>query len=324
MSELTITNVIVHEIKKEQQGVPSVLLSASCLANNDNQINQVVNRLCNLFKTKPLERAVFKNDSNFVRCTKNFQSNTFKDATEELVGILKNELVNATNAKGGFLVFFEHQQNSNDKFFSIFLLRNTTGFIFLKDEKIYKPAPTEYVNFEQVAMGARINLSKFLADSDERYIALVRGNTDISEYFKKWIGINRQESEKTDCKNLLLIANNIALPDNVKDRDALKKIIGDYARNSPNKRISLSGLSEHLYGDVNFIQKYAFDEDIEIDSEFTLKGKSLNKFFKVSVQADGIDFSANREYFNSKKIIIDGHKIIINSKELIDKIHEQL
>lgn len=325
MSALIISNVIIHEIKKDQRGVPDVQLSESSIGNDDEQINQVVNSLCDIFTTKSLERATFKNDANFVRDTNKFTNYIFKDSTQDLAINLKKELINATNAKGGFLVFFEHKKTEHaSKFFSVFLVRNTNGFIFTESESTYKPSPIEYIDLEHVAMGARVNLTKYLGNSGERYITLVRGNTDIAEYFKKWIGIDKQGLEKTDCKNLLSIANSIHLPPSVRDSDELKRLIGEYAKNSPNKRISLSGLSENLYQDSKVIQKYAENNDIDIDSEFTLKGKYLNLFFKVSVQADGISFSAKREYFDSGKIIIDQGQVIIRSEPLLKKISEQL
>lgn len=317
MSEINITNVIIHEIIKDVQGQPSVKLSASSIKNIDERTKDFIEKLCNIFKLKSLERAVFTDKSNFVNQTNRFTNYKFKTSTERLVDKLREQLVNATNAKGGFLVFFEYNSQDN-RFFSIFLVRNTNGFLFEEKESIYTLASTEYIDLDNVAMGGRINVTSYLNQSTDRYITLVRGNTDIAEYFKNWIGIDRQESEQTDCKNLLEIARIIPPPNEI-EQDELKRKIGEYAQTSPNYRITLSGLSEQLYGNSSYIQEFAESKNIDIDTEFTLKGKNLMKFFKISVKVDGINFSADISDFDSGKVKIAGNQIIITSENLVQK-----
>ena len=324
MSDFNMSDMIIHEIVKETGDSPVANKSDQSIKNNNIKAVSVAEKLCRTFKSNSLERAIFNSASNFTKSTHSFKEYDFNKSTKKLVDQLESELKN-TNAKGGFLVFFEHKSQGDD-FFSVFLVRNTDGFIFQENNTTYEPEPTEYIDLENVAMGARINLTKYLTNSEERYITLVRGNTDISGYFRNWIGVDKKVSEQADCKNLLFIANNIDLPKDM-EREDFKRKIGEYAKNSQNNRITLSGLSEHLYGDREHIQNYAENNGIDIDTEFTLKGKYLHQFFKINVEADGIKFSAKREYFDSEKLISmdhDNKQIIIKSKKLYTKVSEQL
>ncbi len=325
MSNLEIINVVIHEIKKDQEiAQPDVHLSQSTIP-VDSKIESFVKKLCDVFSTKLLERAIFNQNSTFVSCTTEFNNYDFLGSSQNLVEKLKEQLTNVTNAKGGFLVFFEVK--SPEQSLYVFLVRNTQGFIFEENNSSYVLNAIEYIDLDHIAMGVRINISKYLnynAKSPNRYISLVRGNTDISEYFRNWIGIDKENSESTDCKKLYEIANKITLPDHIDSRDELKRIIVSYADNS-NNRISLKGLSQQLYNDDGYIQKFAHENDIDIDSEFTLKGKYKKMFFKVTVNVDGINFSAERSAFDEKILIHrDKNQLIITSKELIMEIDEQL
>ena len=323
MSELKISNVIIHEIEKTPEDT-KIQLSGSVISNNDEKINIIVNKLCDIFNTKSLERAIFSKDSKFVEETNKFANYDFKIVTQDLVKELKVQLTNATNAKGGFLVFFEHQSQKSNKFFSIFLVRNTNGFCFIRDQDTYHLNSIEHIDLNHIAMGARVNLTKYLNNSKERYVTLVRGNTDIAEYFKKWIGLDRQESEKKDCENLLKIADEIKLPERIESRDMLKKKIGDFIKIAPNKSISLRNLSEYLYQQSDYIQKYAEKMEIDIDTEFTVKATFLKHFFRVSAIADGIRIDAERGLFNNQVVQVEGERVIITSAKLVKAIESQI
>lgn len=219
------------------------------------------------------------------------------------------------------------QLQKNANFLAIFLVRDTEGSLlsYEADEKVWKINSTAYLDVNHFAMGAKINLDILHSDSDDRYISLAKGNTDISEYFSNWIGLDDTKQETKDGEALYLLSNRISLPDGI-NREEFKKKIFEYAKSKPSKIINLQDLSKHLYDDDDFIQKFCDDNSIDIDGEFKLSGKQLNKFHKIFVKAGGIELSAPRSTFSPNGIEVsqDGKTVLIRSKELAEEITKNL
>ena len=177
-------------------------------------------------------------------------------------------------------------------------------------------------------MGAKINLTSINSKKNERYIKLTRGNTDISQYFENWIGIDDTKQSTKDSEELLKISNNIALPENhgtIKNRDDLQKHIFDFA-NLHNNNINLNELSQSICEDSEYIPKYCSENNIDIDHEFKLINK--NSFYKIKAKGDGIEISGVKSIFNSDSNIVEfdleKNKTIITSENLIYDIQQQL
>ena len=173
-------------------------------------------------------------------------------------------------------------------------------------------------------MGVRINLD--LLDSDDRYLQLVKGNTDISEYFENWVGLKDRTHETKDGEALYELINNIDLPNYIENRDDLKKNVFDYVSNKPSKTVNLRELSQHLYDDEEKIPAYCDENNIDIDGEFKLRREQLNKFYKVSISAGGIKLEAPRSNFSQAGISVsdDGETVLIRSRALADEIKKNV
>ena len=248
------------------------------------------------------------------------------DTSRELTKKLKEGIQNISASKGGYLVFCEYETTRN--FLSVFLVRNTEGARLRTGNQTWDIQSILYLDVKNFAMGVKINLDILKSHTDEsRYIQLVRGSTDISAYFENWVGLEEKKQEAKDGEALYDIANNIELPRDVSSRDDLKKRIYDYATARPSKVVHLQELSAYLYeGDAEKIPDYCERNHIDIDSEFKLGRPQLNKFYKISVSADGIKLEAPRSVFSQSGIRIseDGETVIIPSKELADEIKRNL
>ncbi len=182
----------------------------------------------------------------------------------------------------------------------------------------------QYLDVDHLAMGVKINLSLLNSNSDDRYISLVRGKQEISRFFENWVGIDDIKQESKDANALYEVSNNIDLPDNV-TRDEFKKKIFDYAKSHPSKTINIRELSSFLYeGDRDHIPSYCQNNNIDIDGEFKLTGRNLNKFYKVYARADGIELSAPRNKFNPDMITTSDGMVIIHSANLAQQILDNI
>ena len=318
---MTINSIVIHEVIKEANTTDAeVYLSEELLDITNPHITKIVATLEDSFRKKTLKRAKFSPEG-FQEEVADFTNYDLIEISKALTTKLKNNIQGISPSKGGYLIFTEFENNHN--FLGVFLVRNTDGTKLTQQGNSWDLNSTQYLNVEHFAMGAQINLTVLASLSEDRYIALVRGNTDISSYFEHWIGIDDSKQENKDAEALYEISNLIDLPTDV-SRDELKKKIHEFARSRPSKTINLRELSQFLYEDENKIPEYCADNNIDIDGEFKLTGKNLSKFYKVSVKADNIELSAPRSSFNPDMIEINGDRVIINSSALVEQLQNSL
>jgi len=318
---MQINTLIIHEVIKEANTTKaSVYLSEETLDVTDENIQNIVTSLESSFNKKTLRRAKLSEDG-FKSKIDDFTNYDLVNISKDLTTTLKDNIQNISASKGGYLVFAEYENNHN--FLAVFLVRNTDGTRLVQRGNSYDLNSTQYLDIEHFAMGAKINLSLLNSGSNDRYISLAKGNTDISGYFENWIGLDDSKQEDKDAEALYEMSNHITLPDGV-ERDELKKMIHDFAKTRPSKIINLIELSQFLYDDKNIISDYCISNDIDMDGEFKLTGRNLSKFYKVSVRADNIELSAPRSSFNPNMIDIYEDKVIINSRALVQQIQANM
>ncbi len=319
---MQINSLIIHEIRKEANTTNSatLYLSNSLLDVSNENVIKIVTSLEDSFSRKTLKRAKFSEDG-FKEDFQNFRSIDIMNFSDVLTRKLKNKIDSISPAKGGYLVFAKY--TTTQDFLAIFLVRNTEGSKLIPSDGSWDLDSTQYLDVEHFAMGAKINLSILNGDSEDRYISLVRGNTDISSYFEAWIGLDDPKQENKDAQALYNIANQIELLDGM-TRDSLKRTIFDYAKSSTGKVVNLRDLSTYIFQDENYISNYCETNNIDIDGEFKLAGVNLSRFYKVSVKANNIELTFPRSSFNPNEIeIIDG-QVVIHSTELAQRIQNAI
>lgn len=322
MSELKITNLIIHEIKKEEntkkEDVVSILSDTETVINDKS--TSLLKSLNESFSKRSPKRGKLSSNG-FKESISDFQNIKLVPESKILVNRLKDKIQEINFAKGGYLVFCQY--SVIDNFLSVFLLRNTLSAIFERQNDSFDIKDTTHLNVDKFAMGVKINLTRLTDESDERYVQLSRGNTEISDYFENWIGLTDTKQESKDAAALYGLTKTIPLPQGIDNRDQLRKNIYDYANNQPHKKVNVRNLSSYLYEDEDFITQH-IPPDLDIDAEFTLSGKNLNKFYKINAKADGIDLSASRDTFNNTNLIeITDDTVLIHSKDLVKEIAKQ-
>lgn len=319
---MQLNSVIIHEIRKEANttNTATLYLSNSILDINNENVLKIVTSLEESFSRKTLKRAKFSEDG-FKEDFQNFRNIDIMNFSNVLTTKLKNNINGISQAKGGYLVFARY--TTTQDFLAIFLVRNTEGSKLIPSAGSWDLDSTQYLDVEHFAMGAKINLSVLNSNSDDRYISLVRGNTDISHYFEAWIGLDDPKQENKDAQALYNVANQIELPEGM-TRDELKKNIFDYAKSHRDRVVNLKALSSFIFNDEDYITNYCEQNNVDIDGEFKLSGPNLSRFYKVSVKANNIELSAPRSSFNPDMIeIVDG-QVVIHSQELAQQIQSAL
>ena len=319
---MQLNSIIIHEIRKEANSTntATLYLSNSVLDVSNENVIKIVTSLEDSFSRKTLKRAKFSEDG-FKEEFQDFRSIDIMNFSNVLTTKLKNNINGISQAKGGYLVFARY--TTTQDFLAIFLVRNTEGSKLIPSEGSWDLNSTQYLDVEHFAMGVKINLSILNSESDDIYISLIRGNTDISHYFEAWIGLDDPKQENKDAQALYNIANQIDIPTGM-TRDELKKSIFDYARSHRDRIVNLKALSSFIFQDENYITNYCDQNSVDIDGEFKLSGTNLTRFYKVSVKANNIELSAPRSSFNPDMIeIVDG-QVVIHSQELAQQIQSAL
>ena len=218
---MNIRTVVIHEIKKrETETGADIFLTNEALDSNDPQIVDIISSLDASFSRKTLRRAKFSDDG-FKTVISDFNNIDLVDSSRKLVEKLKDGIQNIPAAKGGYLVFCQYTRTV--RYLSVFLVRNTQGSRLREmGNQKWDITSIMYLDVEHFAMGVRINLD--LLDSDDRYLQLVKGNTDISGYFEKWVGVEDQKQETKDGEALYQITNTIEIPNDIESRDELKRV----------------------------------------------------------------------------------------------------
>lgn len=322
---MNIKSVVVHEIRKiEKTTVAEVTLTDKALDHTDPIIIDMITKLDESFGKKTLKRAKFSDDG-FKKCIPDFSTIDLLEKSKELTTSFKDNIQNVPAAKGGYLLFCEYANTKN--FLGVYLIRNTKSPLFkLKSDNSWDVIDSHHPDVVHFAMGAKINLDILNSDSEDRYVALIKGNTDVSGYFENWIGIDDTKKETKDADALYDISNKIELPEGVVSRDDLKRKIYDFAKSQPSKNVNLRALSKHLYDNENTITKYCDDNSIDIDGEFKLSTAQLRKFYKLVVTAGEIELRAPRSSFapNGIQVSPDGQSVVIHSKQFADAVTQSL
>lgn len=320
---MKIKSVVVHEIKKaERETSADIVLSSKVLDHKNPLIVDIVEKLDESFGKKTVRRAKFSNDG--FKAKINFLNIDILSISKVLTTDLKNRIEGISAAKGGYLVFCEYANLKN--YLAVYLIRDTKSPLFkLKDDNTWEILESLHLQIEHFAMGAKINLDILSSASEDRYISFIKGNTDVSVYFEKWIGIEETKSESKDAEALYEISNNIDLPIGL-TREDLKKSIYDYARSQTSKILNLRALSKHLYDEEDKITVYCEQNSIDIDGEFKLTPSQLNKFIKVIVKVGEVELRAPRSSFAPNKIHVspDGQSVVIPLKDFADAVRRSI
>ena len=333
---MNIKTIVIHEIKKnERETSANIYLTDEPLDPSDTQIEKLVSGLDDSFQAKTVRRARFADGGAFRTTISDFTNIDLVASSQKLTERLKTGIESIPAAKGGYLVFCEYKTTRD--FLSVFLVRNTDGSLLKDDQSKGKASwiieVIQYIDVKNFAMGIKINLDILNGPNNDehRYVQFVPGSTDISDYFMNWVGVDKgtDTDEKKDGDALLKIINEIDMPDEIHHRDEFKKMVYDYTKSNAQLRkpINLKHLSAHLFsGNEHMIKEYCEEKGIDIDEEFQLKGRQLDKFFKVSVQADGIKLAAARENFRDNKIrVLDDRKmVLINSEQFYQALKAEL
>lgn len=336
---MQVKRIIIHELKKEQMQTGSTVELSKTLLEIDDQAISLLEKLNKRYVLgrELITYGVFDRDEsktfpkNYILYHSNTSNEMFIEMTHITLNNLGEQIQNIHFAKGGYVVFADYKSEEKE-YFGVFLIRNTSGMLFLKDTHSdhYRINSTIHIDLEKIAMGCRINKKKF-SNEDGQYLSFTKkGQADISDYFIKWIAAVELNNNKIFTEKLFEISNHIPLPQDdlgvEMPREEFRKTIADLAKASPNSTVNLANLSDFLYKDENYISRFAQDKEIDIDTEFKPDLRVLRKFVQISIREDNIKLEFSQDDLNTKVRIDDDNPdiVIIESPKVANKVRERL
>lgn len=302
---MTLSKLIVHELKKESGTTIVNLVTSNQLIPIDNQSESLVTALLKSYSGDKILYADFDRSPGKYFPTR---FDTYKQSprtdldflnfTIDTLGNLVTFIQPKTLARGGYLVFAEYVHNVTT-FVAIFLIRDTEGKLLKRVDNSFEIKTIEYLDTNHLAMACRINEGK-IDNNESNYLSFTRlRQQDVSDYFINWISVAQLESSTEYTKALYNIINNIPLPINEETNqpftiDEVRHMVYENARSNAQRNINIQTLSEQIYGTTTAISDYADENDISIDTEFRYDKNALRKFIQLSVNRDGISLKFSR------------------------------
>lgn len=349
---MNINHYVIHEIKKERQGVAN-LISSNALPPITTQATNLLKALNEKYREKEIygkfgniNSGTFPDFYNVYR-TGPISASAFLTFTITAMNALTSQLANVNLATGGFFLFADYTF-LNEDYLAIFLVRNTNGFLFQETNQqtnqqnasqqashYYDIKDQIHIGLDKLAMACRINSSKFAnrAAHDGNYLSFIRKASEASDYFINWISAIELKRSSAFTAALCDIIRNIELPAELEgydtvDRDSFQKAVFDYCSNLPNNKIDLVDLSKKLYGEEQGtkILNKAEQMNLEISTEFTPDKQKLKRLYKINVVEGDINLKFDYKSYADGIVKINSNttKVTIESPRLAAKIREEM
>ncbi|MGA3086073.1 MAG: nucleoid-associated protein [Thermodesulfobacteriota bacterium] len=334
---MKVSKIIVHSLLKDEgKKIAAVDLSQNLLPIDDKS-DLLIQRLDLSYKKSEIKNATFDvNDATaFTDKFKDYlqikNDASFLSFSHEAVKDLKNRVQNISQAKGGFLVFTEYQ-NELRNYISVFLIRDTIGMLFKKNANTqsYVINPAEHLDLDKLAMACKIDVNKYHAGNGKYLSFIKRKMENISDYFINWISVKELESNHVYTDSLYQLINLVDLPvgqdGEIITREDFRTKVFDYVQSSPTKIININELSNHFYSHESHLVDCAEQNNITLDTEFQADGKSMRKFIRIDLDYDGIYIRFSRDKLQEKIRIDPQNKsiVIIESKKLATALRKEI
>ena len=170
----------------------------------------------------------------------------FHALSVHLMNVLRGKVKQENLATGGY-VLLAHVFNGTVDWLLIVMLTDVAGSAINERLEVIS---TVHLDVEHLRVAGRINLKAWQAGED-RYISFLKGKTEISEYFKHFLGCNDVISARVESYKLVDALKHFAAEHNLDDsaRDRFLIDARDYCLEciKQNRSLSLEVLSNRLW-----------------------------------------------------------------------------
>lgn len=295
---LNLSNVILHQLRKNDQDELVVNYRAESLA-NDSSTESLVAELHRVFNSKAGKGfGSFKEDSDFQQWLQELRKNerSFYDFSQASALRLKDELSKYPFADEGTLVLAEYQSLSTDYLFIALLPSNES----LKVTEGLDISATDYLDISKMDIAARIDLSSYETDKDSnRYLAYIKGRVGrkVADFFLDFLQAEVGLDTKQQNQVLMQAVEDFVSDSKLEKEEAVsyKKQVYDYCNEQlkSGDEVEVSELSGELPAstDGTSFLDYTQEQGYELEESFPADRSTIRKLTKFVGAGGGLNVS---------------------------------
>ncbi|ELW6057475.1 nucleoid-associated protein [Salmonella enterica] len=329
MTEITLNNVIVHELLKEAKKpmIPgkrmkfrdtTLDLSSEIVLKLINEINELYGKKGNsayygVFKKELTERGPVPDAIENYTCLAKPSSQYFIDLSVGIMNKLADEAEKQLWSSGGVIVFADYVRDGVN-FFLITMIKQKEG---IRLSSKLEPELLEQLDLTKINQAARINFDKFLKyqnssvidKQDLSYLSFISTTTQktASGYFILALGCDKGITSNNATKSLptevmRFFGKHSEIKHHARD---FKSDVINYINHQfeCKKTVKLSDISAMAYEHMTYVDEqareklsndlvtYLNSEEIRIPVEFNVSRSGLNQLLNIKYKGDGYSFN---------------------------------
>lgn len=329
MTDITLNNVIVHELLKEGKkpmipGKRMKLRDATLDSSNEivlkliNEINELYGRKGNsayygVFKEELTERGPVPDAIESYTCLAKPSSQDFIDLSVGIMNKLADEAEKQLWSSGGVIVFADYVRDGIN-FFLVTMIKQKEG---IRLSSKLEPELLEQLDLTKINQAARINFDKFLKyqnssaidKQDLSYLSFISTTTQqtASGYFILALGCDKGITSNNATKSLptevmRFFNKHTEIKKHARDfkNEVINYINIQFESKKPAKLSDISAMAyKHMtYLDEqtretlsNGLATYLNSEEVRIPVEFNVSRSGLNQLLNIKYKGDGYSFN---------------------------------
>ena len=298
---MPIRHAIIHQIDKKPDGTPAVLHVGAREVCDSEAMNNLMADLNDSYNAKPGKGwGFFHQESGaypFSRWLSEYLdgASDFVGFSREAVELLVKLMEESNLSTGGHVLFVHYQQGMTD-YLTIALLHHREGVTVGEALEV---TPTKHLDFGQLHLAARINLSEWRNNAKSRqYVSYLKGKQGrkVSEYFRDFVGVQEGIDGPGETRTLLKAFSDYVESEDLAEDQARWKTatLLDYA--TAQAKIGEAISLEELSGVIDEERPKAFydhirNKDYGLSPEIPADKRTLNQFRRFTGRTDGLSIS---------------------------------
>lgn len=295
---LHLSNVILHQLRKNEQDELEVNFRPAALA-NDAASEHLVAELHRVFNAKGGKGfGSFRSDSEFqswLQALRNKEQD-FYDFSQNCATRLKNELGKYPFADEGILILAEYQSLATNYLF-IGLLPSKQS---LKVTEGLDISATDYLDMSKMDIAARLDLSTYEADADSnRYLAYIKGRVGrkVADFFLDFLQAEVGLDSKQQNLVLMQAVEDFVSDSKLEKEEAVsyKKQVYDYCNDQlkSGEEVQIKELSGELppSQDGTSFLDYTQEHGYQLEESFPADRTTVRKLAKYVGAGGGLNLS---------------------------------
>ncbi|WP_196582895.1 nucleoid-associated protein YejK [Aliivibrio fischeri] len=295
---LTLSNVILHKLVKNDQDELEVCLRNQTLENEE-FTEALVSELHRVFNSKAGKGfGVFKTESEFGHWLSSVRKNEtpFLEFSNNSAEKLKSELIKYPFAEEGILVIAEYQSLATEYLFVAVLPSNES----MKVTEQLDISATDYLDIAKMDIAARIDLSTWETDSDSnRYLTFIKGRVGrkVSDFFLDFLQADVGMDTKVQNQVLMQAVEDFCADERLdkEEKQQYRKQVYDYCNGQlqAGEELTVKELASELPTSESGSNFYQFSEEqgYELEESFPVDRAALRKLTKFVGAGGGLSLN---------------------------------